>query len=210
MVVVPSDEPEADDAAERFRRQGYLLAPGLIDPGLTAFLWSYVSTKFASLLVTGRSELFPTTPAEYGDPTFDGLLEHLRPRIEAATGIWLNPTYSYYRLYKHGDVLPRHRDRPACEVSLSLNLGQSPAEPWPFFLEYGGASCAVSLSPGDAVIYRGCKAFHWRDAFPGQQLAQVFLHYVDGEGPHADEKFDGRQSLMRPRIDGQQPTTGMH
>jgi hypothetical protein len=201
--VALNEENEANDALERFQRQGYLLAPALIDPALTAFLWSYVWTKFAGRLIVGRGQLLPETPAEYGDPTFDGLLEHLRPRIEAATGLWLHPTYSYYRLYKHGDVLRRHRDRPACEISVSLNLGQLPVEPWPFVVEYGGASCAVSLSPGDAVIYRGCEAFHWRDAFPGQKLAQVFLHYVDRDGPHADQKFDRRVSLMRPATEGQ-------
>ena len=27
---------------------------------------------------------------------------------------------------------------------------------------------------------------------------QVFLHYVDRNGPHAGEKFDTRKTLMRP------------
>lgn len=34
----------------------------------------------------------------------------------------------------------------------------------------------------------------------GRQLAQAFLHYVDRHGPYANEKFDGRQSLMRPPV----------
>jgi hypothetical protein len=57
---------------------------------------------------------------------------------------------------------------------------------------------AALLQPGDALLYRGHDCFHWRDAYAGQQLAQVFLHYVDRNGPHAAEKFDGRESLMRP------------
>jgi len=29
-----------------------------------------------------------------------------------------------------------------------------------------------------------------------EALVQVFLHYVDRDGPHADQKFDGRPSLI--------------
>ena len=54
------------------------------------------------------------------------------------------------------------------------------------------------LSPGDALIYRGVECFHWRGAYAGNQLVQVFLHYVDRSGPYADKKFDGRKTLMRP------------
>jgi hypothetical protein len=33
------------------------------------------------------------------------------------------PTYSYARIYANGDELKKHRDRPACEVSVTLHLG---------------------------------------------------------------------------------------
>jgi hypothetical protein len=36
---------------------------------------------------------------------------------------------------------------------------------------------------------------HWRAAYEGSHLAQVFLHYVDQHGPHAEWKFDKRPSL---------------
>jgi hypothetical protein len=182
-----------------FRREGYLVVPQLIEPALAEFLWSYVHSKFACMLVASSDTAVPNTPAGYGDPAFDGLLEYLRPRIEALADLRLYPTYSYFRLYKHGDVLRRHRDRPACEISVTLNLGQIPAEPWPIYVERDGARHAASLSPGDALLYRGCDCFHWREPFPGSRLAQVFLHYVDRDGPYADHKYDGRMTLMRPR-----------
>ena len=53
------------------------------------------------------------------------------------------------------------------------------------------------LSPGDGLLYRGIDVFHWREPFQGNRLVQVFLHYVDRNGPHADQKFDGRITLMR-------------
>jgi hypothetical protein len=171
----------------------------LIEPALANYFWSYVHTKFASLLLNVGDKQVPKTPSGYGDPAFDGLLEYLRPRIEERSGLALYPTYSYFRLYKHGDVLTRHRDRPSCEISVSLNLGQTPADPWPIHIERDAAPYGALLAPGDALLYRGCDCFHWREAFEGTRLAQVFLHYVDRNGPNADQKFDGRRTLMRTK-----------
>jgi hypothetical protein len=183
---------------DTFRRQGYCELPRLIEPALSAFFWSYVRTKFASLLLTAGDRQVPHTPSGYGDPAFDGLLEYLCPRIETHSGLLLYPTYSYFRLYKRGDVLRRHRDRPACEISISLNVGQMPSEPWPIYVERDAGPHAALLMPGDALLYRGIDCFHWREAFQGDSMVQVFLHYVDRNGPHADQKFDRRKTLMRP------------
>jgi hypothetical protein len=184
---------------DAFARQGYLLLPALLEPALTDFLWSYVHTKFACrLLSLGGDDQVPNTPSAYGDHALDGLLEYLRPRIEERSGLRLSPTFSYFRLYKHGDMLKRHRDRPACEISVSLNIGQVPSDTWPLYVEGNGRFYGALLSPGDALLYRGIDVFHWREPFQGSRLAQVFLHYVDREGPHADQEFDGRITLMRP------------
>ena len=192
--------PDTPPAPEQdlFGRRGYLVVPRLIESTLAEFLRSYVHTKFACLLLSSGDRGVPNTPSCYGDMAFDGLLEYLRPRIEQISGLALHPTYSYFRLYKRGDVLRRHRDRPACEISVTLNLGQTSPEPWPVYVERDAGPYEASLYPGDALIYRGCDCFHWRDAYPGIQLAQVFLHYVDRNGPNAEEKFDRRQTLMRP------------
>ena len=137
------------------------------------------------------------TPGNYGDPAFDGLLEYLRPRVEDHSGLRLLPTYSYFRMYKRGDVLKRHRDRSACEISVTLNIGQQPLAPWPIYLQGEGEPCGAELKPGDALLYRGIDLLHWRESYLGSQHFQVFLHYVDRDGPHTDQKFDGRPSLMR-------------
>ena len=102
------DRPPAG-GPDAFRRQGYVVVPNLIEPALVEFFWSYVHTKFASLLLTAGDPQVPNTPNGYGDPAFDGLLEYLRQKIEAHSGLALHPTYSYFRLYKRGDVLKRHR-----------------------------------------------------------------------------------------------------
>ena len=50
------------------------------------------------------------------------------------------------------------------------------------------------LKPGDAVIYKGCEAVHWR--FPleedDQLVVQFMLHYVDKNGVNAVYAKDTR------------------
>jgi len=201
MSVALQAKGRARTEAEAFARHGYALLPALIAPALADYFWSYVHTNFASLLMSAGDPQVPHTPSGYGDPAFDGLLEFLRPEIERCAGLALYPTYSYFRFYKRGDTLRRHRDRPACEISITLNLGQTPDEPWPIYVERDACPYEARLMPGDALLYRGCDCFHWREPYEGSQLAQVFLHYVDRNGPRAAEKFDRRRTLMRPKQD---------
>lgn len=197
MTVEALNADTCAETAEQFGRCGYVIVRRLIDPALAEFFWSYVHTKFASQLLKLGDKLVPDAPSEYGDPAFDGLLEHLRPQIERGTGLGLYPTYSYFRLYKRGDVLRRHRDRVACEISVTLNLGQTPSEPWPIHIESTEGPYRALLGVGDALLYRGSDLYHWRDAYEGDRVVQGFLHYVNRSGPHAGEKFDHRRTLMR-------------
>lgn len=58
---------------------------------------------------------------------------------------------------------------------------------------------AYTLNPGDAVVYKGCEAKHWRKPFEADQLnVQFMLHYVDKRGPYAGRKFDMRPNLGFP------------
>jgi hypothetical protein len=201
-AVEPPHGAERSDEHALFARQGYVVIRGLLEAAVTDFLWSYAHTKLASFLLSVTDRAGQRAPSVYGDPAFDGLLEYLRPRIERSCGRRLLPTYSYFRLYRGGDVLKRHRDRGACEFSVSLNLGQRPAEPWPLYVKGADGDYSARLEPGDGLLYRGIDLPHWREAYPGRELAQVFLHYVDRDGPHADQKFDGRATLMRPERRG--------
>jgi PKHD-type hydroxylase len=52
------------------------------------------------------------------------------------------------------------------------------------------------MGVGDAALYRGMDKVHWREPYKeGKWQAQVFLHYVDADGPHAEWKFDKRPKL---------------
>jgi len=123
-------------------------------------------------------EQVPNTPALYDDPAILTLLHYFLYDMKEHTGVDLEPTYSYLRVYKKGDVLHRHTDREACEYSVSITLKREhDDEIWPLCLETDQIY-KVLLDEGDGLIYKGIENPHWRDKFEGQRLAQVFLHYV--------------------------------
>jgi hypothetical protein len=125
--------------------------------------------------------------AIYADPLMESLLINKNLEMEKFTGLSLKPTYAYWRMYtKFADLKP-HKDRPACEISVTINLGGDGTS-WPIYMEGN----SVNLNPGDAVIYLGCELSHWREEFQGDWQAQTFLHYVDANGPNADHWKDKR------------------
>ena len=74
-------------------------------------------------------------------------------------------------------MLEKHKDRPSCEVSLTLHLNGDDRGPiW--IKNKEGKNVCVELNPGDALLYLGCIATHWRDEFYGTWYAQMFMHYV--------------------------------
>ena len=142
----------------------------------------------------------PETYSHYSDLVMETLLEKLKPLMETETGTKLNPTYSYARIYKKGDVLERHKDRYSCEVSTTIHLG---GDPWSLSLEPSGKENKkgeeIKLGRGDMLIYHGCDLEHWREAFSGENCGQVFLHYNDATKDTAeDNMFDGRPFIGLP------------
>lgn len=161
-------------------------------------------TEALKLLVkeqqTVKDEQCPKSEAIHGSATFDKLLVDLLPHFEAASGKKLYPTYSYARLYAPGDELKNHTDRPSCEISATVTLGFD-GDVWPIFMgnEDKSIKNKIKMKVGDAVMYRGCEIHHWRKKYTqGKWQAQVFLHYVDANGPHAEWKFDKRPGLNLP------------
>lgn len=110
------------------------------------------------------------------------------------------PTYTYGRIYKENSVLKKHTDRPACEVSITLHLDGDHI--WPIWVEnQDGKSHCIELKPGDALLYLGCIAPHWRDEFDGTWYAQFFMHYVRSNGPAARCYFD--KEKIRGKIENE-------
>ena len=139
----------------------------------------------------------PNAHAKYADPAMETILLHLQPIMEKATGLKLYPTYSFYRVYRNGDSLEPHKDRPSCEISCTLcfNYSYSDSEySWPIFI----SGKKIELGPGDLAIYRGIELEHWREPLENKKNVwhiQGFFHYVDINGPYSEWKWDKRNSI---------------
>ena len=181
--------------AVKFQKDKYLVVKGLLDEPLLGTIYAHAVKKSLSGSMALGDVQVPGTPSCYGDTFMEMLLELFRPRLERLTGLKLHPTYSYFRIYKHGDVLEEHTDRPSCEISLSLTLGFEAAKPWPIFFEVDNQPVPAELLPGDGIVFRGTELKHWRERFGGVRHGSVFLHYVDQNGPYAEWKYDKQRAF---------------
>ena len=137
----------------------------------------------------GDSQVPNALTVMHHEIVFETLQEKLWPFIEEQVGEELLPTYAYARLYSNGDVLEKHTDREACEVSVTIQLGRSHNYAWPIYV----GDKRLDMAEGDGVIYPGTEVPHWRNVCDGPKdyySGQVFLHYVRKNGPYADQYND--------------------
>lgn len=144
----------------------------------------------------------------YKDPLFQTLLDRVKGFASKVVEKELLPTYSYSRIYSKGDGLEPHVDRPSCEISLTLQVSSDDHD-WPIYTckreshhPTGGSvdpetinldnATAHVLKDGDALIYAGCDHIHWRDVYQGERHHQIFLHFVDKNGPYSSFSGDKR------------------
>ena len=191
------------DKRSAFEREGFAVYRGVVAPETLGL----IRAEYRILLENGRlrrgDSQVKNSYSAYGLPVSEALMERLLPFMEEKTGVPLFPTYSYGRVYLKGARLARHIDRPACEISLSLMIAADSQEPWPLQCQtLTGETVAVTLEPGDLMIYKGLEVPHWRDPFAGERQLQVFLHYVRQDGPYADQRYDGRPRLGAPAASG--------
>ncbi|MDE2196680.1 MAG: SEC-C domain-containing protein [Gammaproteobacteria bacterium] len=188
-------KPNPAGHVEQFLRSGYTVLTGAI-PAVSAQLAATYALLQQQWPGYYQSEdLFKAALGRYADALSESLLLELQPAVEQATGLQLLPCYSYLRIYFNGAVLPRHLDRPSCEISTSLTLGFRAPALWPLCVQSDGQDKSLPLGSGDMLIYRGADVPHWREPFAGEYWVQTFLHYVDANGQYTDFKFDGRERI---------------
>ncbi len=185
------------DLLSQFALQGYVHLPDFLNKGNCAQL----TEELKKLVAEGNTKLDDQCPISKSvpvAPVFDSLLEQLLPYFEKASGKKLLPTYSYARLYTPGEELKPHVDRASCEISATITLGFE-GNVWPIYVgdsETKANATEIKMGVGDAVLYRGIDKWHWREKYTeGKWQAQVFLHYVDADGPYKEWKFDKRSGL---------------
>jgi hypothetical protein len=184
---------------QEFQNKGYVHLKSALDKQSCEILTNELKTLVKAKKTIKDSQC-PLSEAVHGAQIFDNLLEAMLPYFEQQLGLKLYPTYSYARLYnQQGEELKNHRDRPACEISATITLGFE-GDVWSIYMGDDEDKTLnvnkIDMEIGDAVMYRGMDKWHWREPyFEGKWQAQVFLHYVDQNGPHAEWKYDKRESL---------------
>jgi len=182
-----------------FQNQGYTQVKGLIDAQTVKTISQYFENKINRGEWVGKKQVEAGDASKlsyYADPLIEVMLKQCQPAIEQYTGLELDPTYSFSRVYQEGEELTPHTDRPSCEISVTINVACT-GDAWPIWMQYkDNDPVKCMLNPGDAVIYKGCEVTHWRRKLPKSQInVQFMLHYVDKNGPYAEYKFDNRGAL---------------
>lgn len=178
----------AEDPVNEFQQNGFVTFKDHFPPNRLKDL----SERILNCETT-KDDQCPLSESSYG--LYDDILEELLDTINYITDKKLYPTYSYARKYKNGEKLDSHTDRPSCEYSITLCLDQGKGT-WPIFFKNKDETYAkISHESGSFTIYKGCEIPHHRDVYEGDGLIQVFLHYVDSEGPNKNLKYDGRTKL---------------
>lgn len=176
-------------ATDIFNKNGALLIKDVVPKDLCKFLTHVLLRCPDSGYGNIGDAQVPDSVVISHDIYFETLLENVWPYLEQIVGEELLPTYAYSRLYKNNNVLEVHKDRPACEISMTVQLGRSHHYAWPIFM---GAH-RFDLAEGDGVLYKGCDIEHWRNTCDGPEgyySGQVFLHFVRKNGPYASEAAD--------------------
>ena len=208
-----------------FKKNKYQVLRNAISKDLAAFCYKYLQISAEAdnwmlnngvthtgnkLIGNFNDKQVPNSYAKYSDRVMETLLVDTIKVMQKKTGLRLVPTYSYCRLYRTGNILKRHKDRPSCEISTTLNLG---GDPWPILIDPTGSDnvideyknihkpgapkgVEVNLKPGDMLIYSGCELEHWREPFKGKLCGQVFLHYNHADGQFAKSNLYDKRPML--------------
>lgn len=198
-----------------FLKNGYLILKNVYDPKK---LYDPVPEQRGQINYYGSLEKFSHVPVEsqvegslarYSHPKYREIHSQIRLILQDILSEELYNTYYYDRFYFKGQELTRHRDRDACEVSISVQISSNSSKPWPFCLQtLDGREVSVNLENGDGLVYMGCNVDHWRDPLKSRfsrfnrflnRLVfksddtyhhQIFFHYVRANGRRAHCAWD--------------------
>ena len=208
-----------------FKKNKYQVIRGAISKEVAALAYTYLQISAEAdnwmlnngvthqgnpLLGRFNDVQVPGSYAKYSDRLMETLLVKTIAVMQKKTGLKLVPTYSYTRLYRKGNILRRHKDRPSCEISTTLNLG---GDEWPIFIDPTGSDNVIdeykeihkpnapkgieaNLKQGDMLIYSGCELEHWREPFQGKLCGQVFLHYNHADGQFAKTNLYDKRPML--------------
>ncbi|NCG35756.1 MAG: hypothetical protein GWO78_07210 [Dehalococcoidales bacterium] len=175
-----------------FKKNNFVVINNFIDETIINSHYMYMLDLYKNNKLQVDRNQVKGSLCNRNDIVFDTLLSKMRPLISEVVDKELWPTYAFCRLYREGQELKKHKDRQSCEYSVTLTLGCSSDKLWPIYL---GNKNKISLNIGEALIYKGRQIEHWRKKLKGNHYIQLFLHYVDSDGPYKEFVFDKREGL---------------
>ena len=147
--------------------------------------------------------------SRYNHPSYKQAHQSILKMIQNILEMDLLPTYFYDRFYYEGQELSRHKDRPSCEISATVQISTNREGAWPIWFQLpDNTESSVSMKDGDMVIYKGCEREHWREPLQSKYGImnkffnnvkkkvddtyhhQIFFHYVNAQGPYVHFAYD--------------------
>ena len=206
---VPITKEEQELLNKNLVENGYMVIPKFLHIGMC----EYLNMKTFQMLehpqqngykpgMRNGSGEHHRTWNTYGHPIWEtimhmshyGLSHHISDNLSARTKDLprILPTYSYHRVYMEGAAMAHHSDRPSCQVSLTINIGQTHS--WPIYVTSLKTKKYVEVvqEPGDALVYLGCNVGHYRPKYKGDWYSQLFIHYVLNNQLNEPHFFDNR------------------
>ena len=183
-----------------FEKNGFVKIKGALSPEIIELYKSFIDLSHFDGPRQPESGPYLRGPIEsVGCNVFDNsILLYCKHIVEKIWGIDdMVPSYAYSREYYRGSELLVHRDREACQYSMTLTMckrGQGTTYLWFSESEDKSNAIPVELEEGDAIIFNGGTNYdgkwHWRDPLELDSLVQLFIHFVHPDSTHlADNPF---------------------
>ena len=167
---------------------------GLIDDDL---IYTYFSHKVEhAKSATSSLKNFPIKKDGYSGYDFYGdyltIISHLKitPHVSKIVNKELIPTFCYTRMYFPESKLTAHRDREACEITVShCHHG----EPWKIHIEEED----FITQTGTSLCYNGVEQSHCRISPTPFKALYSFYSWVEKDGKYDEFKYDGSEKLEK-------------
>jgi hypothetical protein len=194
------DDTMVADYKAQFEKNGFVKIKNVLSPEIIELYKSFIDishTKDMRRIETGTYLGGDIQNVDH-NVLDDSILLYCKHIIEKIWGIEdMVPSYAFSREYFRGSELKLHRDREACQYSITITMckrGEGTSFLWFSDEDDKSNPIPVDLEEGDAIIFNGGSNYggkwHWRDPLEMDSLVQLFLHYVHPDVSHlADNDF---------------------
>lgn len=173
----------------KFKRDGYVKIPKVLSKEIIELYKGFIDLTYTREMrtVEKNNYLGGDTQIVMPNPVDETILLYCKHVAEKIFGYEeLVPAYACSREYFKGSELKVHRDRDACQFSLTITMcrrGKGHSKIWFSDYEDKRNPVGIDLDEGDVVVFNGGEKyagskFHWRDPLVLDNLFQLFLHYV--------------------------------